>query len=90
MVVLVAVVVATLVAAAVSGASVELLTSEAAVLMRPTQSLEEQPTVEVESASAHIILRLFRTLRLHPPICVRLFHRDLPRCRVRADVRLQT
>ena len=71
-------------------ASEELLTSQAAVLVRPTQSLEEQPTVEVESASAHIILRLFRTLRLHPPICVRLFHRDLPRCRVRADVRLQT
>ena len=71
-------------------ASEELLTSQAAVLVRPTQSLEEQLTVEVESASAHIILRLFRTLRLHPPMCVRLSHRDLPRCRVRADVRLQT
>jgi len=57
-VVLVAVLVATLVAAAVSGASVELLTSGAAVLMRPTQSLEEQPTAEVESGSARIILRL--------------------------------
>ena len=71
-------------------ASEELLTSQAAVLVRPTQSLEEQLTVEVESASAHIILRLFRTLRLHPHMCVRLSHRDLPRCRVRADVRLQT
>src|SRR5260370_620052 len=68
-------------------ASEELLTSQAPVLVRPTQSLEEQPTVEVESASAHIILRLFRTLRLDPPM---LSHRDLPRCRVRADVRLQT
>ena len=74
MVVLVAVVVATLVAAAVSGASAELLTSEAAVLMRPTQSLEEQPTAEVESASARIVLRLFRTLRLHP-------HVSVPSCR---------
>jgi hypothetical protein len=70
-------------------ASAELLASQAAVLVRPTQSLEEQPTVEVESASAHIILRPFSTLRLDPPMCVRLSHRDLPRCRVRADVRLQ-
>ena len=89
MVLLVAAVAATLVAAAVGVASVELLTSEAAVLVRRTQSLEEQPTVEVESASARIVLRLFRTLRLHPPMCVRLSHRDLPGCRVRADVRLQ-
>jgi hypothetical protein len=86
----VAVVVATLVAAAVSGASVELLISQVAVLVRRTQLSEEQLIVEVESASAHIVLRLFRTLRLHPPMCVRLSHRDLPRCRVRADVRLQT
>jgi hypothetical protein len=86
----VAVVVATLVAAAVSGASVELLISQVAVLARRTQLSEEQLIVEVESASAHIVLRLFRTLRLHPPMCVRLSHRDLPRCRVRADVRLQT
>ena len=68
---------------------VGVLTSQAAVLVRPTQSLEEQLIVEVELASAHIILRLFRTLRLHPAMCVRLSHRDLPRCRVRADVRLQ-
>jgi hypothetical protein len=71
-------------------ASAELLISQVAVLVRRTQSLEEQLIVEVESASAHIVLRLFRTLRLHPPMCVRLSHRDLPRCRVRADVRLQT
>jgi len=73
-VVLVEVVAATLVAAAVSVASVELLTSEAAVLVRRTQSLEEQPTVEVESASERIVLRLFRTLRLHP-------HMSVPSCR---------
>ena len=74
MALVVVVVAATLVAAAVSVASVELLTSEAAVLVRRTQSLEEQPTVEVELASAHIILRLFRTLRLHP-------HISVPSCR---------
>jgi len=73
-VVLVEVVAATLVAAAVSVASVELLTSEAAVLVRRTQSLEEQPTAEVESASACIVLRLFRTLRLHR-------HMSVPSCR---------
>ena len=78
------------VAAFAAVASEELLASQAAVLVRPTQSLEEQLTVEVESVSAHIILRLFRTLRLDPHMCVRLSHRDLPRCRVRADVRLQT
>ena len=69
---------------------VGVLTSQAAVLVRRTQSLEEQPTVEVESASAHIILRPFSTLRLDPPMCVWLSHRDLPRCRVRARVRLET
>lgn len=64
-------------------ASEELLTSQAAVLARPTQSLEEQPTVEVESVSAHIILRL------HLHRSVRLFHRGHPSSRVREDVRLE-
>jgi len=54
----VVVVVFTVVAAFVALVSAELLISEVALLVRPTQPLEEQPTVEVESASARIILRL--------------------------------
>jgi len=55
--VVVVVVVFTVVAAFVALVSAELLISEVALLVRPTQPLEEQPTVEVESASARIILR---------------------------------
>ncbi len=77
--------------AALAVASAELLISEVALLVRPTQLSEERPTVEAESGSARIILRLhFRASRLSPRMRVPLSHRDPPWCRVQVHVRLET
>jgi hypothetical protein len=66
------------------------LTLEVAVLVRPTQPSEERPTVEAESGSARIVLRLFRTSRLSPRMCARLSRRDQAWSRAQARVRLET
>src|SRR6266851_8781530 len=89
-VVLVAGAAATLVAAP-AVASAEVLTSEAVLLVRRTQTLEERSTVEVGSASACIVLRVdSRALQLGPHISVPLSRRGHPCCRVPADIRVET